>query len=632
MFGFGRDRDRGDDDYHRPSAPPPSGPPPGRSARGNDDDNEYSRPSGSPYNRRNDEYGSGRANEQSSYGGSYGRQSDSYGSSGYGQQQQSSYGHGRKGSDSDSDSDNKYKKNSGHQRKDNSYGSSGYGKQQGHDRRGSNSDDDNKYKNSSYGRQDNSYGSSGYGQQQGHGRRGSDSDDDNKYKKNSGYGQQQSSYGDNSNQGGYGGGHKSKSSYGESNEGRYNQSSGYGGNSNQGYGRQETQSSGYGRQDNQSSGYGRQDNQSSGYGRQDNQSSGYGRQDNQSSGYGRQDNQSSGYGRQEDQSYGGDESNQQYSLPSYGKQKFSNQVDDYNYQYSNCKGKRKALLIGINYIGTKNELKGCINDVQNVSKFLQEKYGYKEEDMVILTDDSNSKAKPTKETILKGCQWLTKDAQPNDALFFHYSGHGGQVADESGDEQDGNDECIYPLDFEKNGEIVDDVLHKLLVSPLQAGVRLTCLFDSCHSGTVLDIPYVYSTKGLVKEPNILVEAGKGLLSSVQDYAAGNYENILNNVTSLLTSVTIGNTAYEKTKQTNTSPADVVLISGCKDDQTSADAKENGASTGAMSYAFLTVMKKNSNQSYLSLLNNMRTLMKEKYKQKPQLSSCHPIDTSLKFIM
>lgn len=57
-------------------------------------------------------------------------------------------------------------------------------------------------------------------------------------------------------------------------------------------------------------------------------------------------------------------------------------------------------------------------------------YGYRDEDMVILTDDqSDQRSIPTKANILRACQWLVKDAQPNDSLFMHYSGHGGQTED-----------------------------------------------------------------------------------------------------------------------------------------------------------------------------------------------------------
>lgn len=96
---------------------------------------------------------------------------------------------------------------------------------------------------------------------------------------------------------------------------------------------------------------------------------------------------------------------------------------NYTFQYSNCTGRRKALLIGINYFGQRGQLRGCINDVKNMSTYLNEHFGYKREDMVILTDDQqNPMSQPTKANILRAMHWLVKDARPNDSLFFHYSG------------------------------------------------------------------------------------------------------------------------------------------------------------------------------------------------------------------
>lgn len=59
--------------------------------------------------------------------------------------------------------------------------------------------------------------------------------------------------------------------------------------------------------------------------------------------------------------------------------------------------------------------------------------------------------------------------------------------------------------------------HTLLVRPLPPGCRLTAIFDSCHSGTAMDLPYIYSTEGKIKEPNLLAEAGQGLLSAGKSY-------------------------------------------------------------------------------------------------------------------
>lgn len=96
----------------------------------------------------------------------------------------------------------------------------------------------------------------------------------------------------------------------------------------------------------------------------------------------------------------------------------------YQFQYSNCSGARKALLIGINYIGQPNQLRGCINDVNRMKTFLTESYGYKPEDMVILTDDqSHPLSLPTRANIIRAMQWLVKDARPNDSLFIHFSGN-----------------------------------------------------------------------------------------------------------------------------------------------------------------------------------------------------------------
>lgn len=80
-------------------------------------------------------------------------------------------------------------------------------------------------------------------------------------------------------------------------------------------------------------------------------------------------------------------------------------------------------MIGINYFGQPNQLHGCINDVTNMSVFLNQKYGYRREDMVILTDDQqNVKSVPNKANILRAMQWLVTGAQPNDSLFIHFSG------------------------------------------------------------------------------------------------------------------------------------------------------------------------------------------------------------------
>lgn len=42
------------------------------------------------------------------------------------------------------------------------------------------------------------------------------------------------------------------------------------------------------------------------------------------------------------------------------------------------------------------------------------------------------------------------------------TGHGGQTKDLDGDEDDGYDEVIYPVDFRTAGHIVDDDMHAIM--------------------------------------------------------------------------------------------------------------------------------------------------------------------------
>ncbi|KAL4814715.1 caspase domain-containing protein [Aspergillus spinulosporus] len=298
---------------------------------------------------------------------------------------------------------------------------------------------------------------------------------------------------------------------------------------------------------------------------------------------------------------------------------------NYHFQYSSCTGRRRALLIGINYFGQPNQLQGCINDVTNVSTFLAERYGYRREDMVILTDDQkNPKSLPTKANILRAMQWLVNGAVANDSLFIHFSGHGGRTPDLDGDEDDGFDDVIYPVDYRVAGHIVDDEMHDIMVRPLQPGVRLTAVFDSCHSGTALDLPYVYSTQGILKEPNLAKEAASDLFSAINSYGRGDLNGVAQTAIGFFKKAAIGDSARRRTMRTKTSPADVVMFSGSKDSQTSADTFQDGEARGALSWAFIKVLQRHPHLSYVQLLNLIRAELEGKYTQKPQLSCSHPL--------
>jgi uncharacterized caspase-like protein len=86
--------------------------------------------------------------------------------------------------------------------------------------------------------------------------------------------------------------------------------------------------------------------------------------------------------------------------------------------------------------------------------------------------------------------WLVQGCQPGDSLVFHFSGHGSQQKDYNGDELDGYDETLCPTDFETQGMIVDDEINAVIVKPISHGVKLHAIIDACHSGTVLDLPFL----------------------------------------------------------------------------------------------------------------------------------------------
>ncbi|CAA7261280.1 unnamed protein product [Cyclocybe aegerita] len=148
--------------------------------------------------------------------------------------------------------------------------------------------------------------------------------------------------------------------------------------------------------------------------------------------------------------------------------------------------KRRALLIGIVGQG-EGTLKGPHEDVKKMSVFLQEKYQYSPENVTCLLDAPDYE-QPTRENILKHVALLVADAKPQDHFFFHYSGHSDQEATPDTREEDGMNEF---LDISENERILDDELRELMVEKLPHGTSLTAVFDSCHSGTLLDLPHYH---------------------------------------------------------------------------------------------------------------------------------------------
>lgn len=145
-----------------------------------------------------------------------------------------------------------------------------------------------------------------------------------------------------------------------------------------------------------------------------------------------------------------------------------------------------------------------------------------------------------------------------------FLGHGGQSKDPEDIKEDGYSNVIYPVDFRITGHVTDHEMHRIMVKPLQAGVRLTAIFDSCNSDTALDLPYVYSTEGILKEPNLAKEASQGLLGAITSYSQGDLSGVAGNVLGFFKkSANAKPGLSDQSSTTKTSPADVVMFSGAK---------------------------------------------------------------------
>jgi len=245
-------------------------------------------------------------------------------------------------------------------------------------------------------------------------------------------------------------------------------------------------------------------------------------------------------------------------------------------------GKKRALLIGINYTNDKNnELFGCINDVNNIKNRLLTN-GFNDSDITILTDFTE--IKPTANNIIKELKKLINNSAEGDFIVFTFSGHGFNIIDKNNDELDGYDECIYTID----DNYISDDQFKEIVLLIKPGVTLVAIIDSCNSGTVLDLPYQYMD-------------------------SSNYDN------------------YTENKKELETKGNVIMISGCADYQTSADTVVDDKAYGAMTNALLETLINSPDCSWRELIKNMRAYLKKNgFDQIPQFScgKFEDIDTNV----
>lgn len=218
-----------------------------------------------------------------------------------------------------------------------------------------------------------------------------------------------------------------------------------------------------------------------------------------------------------------------------------------------------AITIGLNsvdpahYSGWSGELIACEFDANDMAAIAKAQ-GFTVSKL--LTREA------TRQAVLSHISDAAQKLQSGDILLLSYSGHGGQLPDLNGDEPDGLDEtwCLF------DGELVDDELYQSF-SQFAAGVRILVFSDSCHSGTVTrDAYYASMRRGLGETAGDRC-LPRELVMTVYQANQHFYDPILK--------------SRAIAERLETIKASVLLISGCQDNQTSADGNFNGLFTGVL---------------------------------------------------
>jgi hypothetical protein len=226
---------------------------------------------------------------------------------------------------------------------------------------------------------------------------------------------------------------------------------------------------------------------------------------------------------------------------------------------------KRALLIGINkYMIPGADLRGCVNDVKNLKSVLTTHYGFAAKDIAVLLDRAATTA-----AIKKGVENLVGRAKDGDTIFLHYSGHGANVPDKNGDEADGRDEILCPTDLDWKKPLTDDWLRSTF-NRLADGVNFTVVMDCCHSGT--------NTRAILPPDAPRIPR---YLANPWDLMAAESGRPLRGVKR--TTLHGASPAKRAKSDVVHAPIDEILITGCRDTQTSADAYIGSSYNGALTY-------------------------------------------------
>ena len=247
--------------------------------------------------------------------------------------------------------------------------------------------------------------------------------------------------------------------------------------------------------------------------------------------------------------------------------------------------RKKAVCTGINnYVGTQNDLQGCVNDAREWSKLLNEVYGFK---VTMLLDEQ-----VTYEAFTESLGNMIADSRAGENLVGTYSGHGTNVPDQNEDEEDGRDEALVLYD----AFLIDDSIREMFQN-LHPEATLTFISDSCHSGSVTRA-FLSAVGGEeAVRPRFLPPQDDLYLLGVRG----------TNVKSRI--------FYPETGMKE------ILIAGCLPTEYSYDAYIGGKYRGAMSYYAVNILRKQPAITYENFYAKLREILPSSaYPQTSQLES------------
>lgn len=255
--------------------------------------------------------------------------------------------------------------------------------------------------------------------------------------------------------------------------------------------------------------------------------------------------------------------------------------------------KTKALLVGINKYNSQQNLAGCINDIEDVAKYLVESCKFNPETIRLLSDE-----RATAKGILERLEWLVQDVEPGDKIVFHYSGHGAQYPSRGGSgEIDDLLEVICPCDFNwDEDKMITDKQFVSLFSKIPNGTKMLWLCDSCHSGDLTRS--IYPMRGY-RGPTVIYRT----IPIPADIAWRYKTVVLKNLTT----------------KPHREGLHLVFVSGCQSDQVSADTSFGGRPNGSFTYYFLKSCYDSPGKSIESIVTNTSELLAaNKFSQRPSL--------------